>query len=149
MLESKAFHRPRPAMALQYSPSLQVSRSSMPLSYVWKSADHAFRNAFLPLLSNHRGQGLFLLYFIPGQRATSAKRRFPMTIFLSLKTCKPIQHDPIDLIALRHVLDRKCPNVHAHRKATRDSSRNTGNMNRRLRNKRHALDQPTLARLIE
>lgn len=72
-----------------------------------------------------------------------------MTIFLSLKTCKPIQQDPIDLIALRHVLDRKCPNVHALRKAARDSSRNTGNMNRRLRNKRHALDQPTLARLIE
>ena len=48
-----------------------------------------------------------------------------------------------------HVLDKKCPNIQAHRKSARDYGRNTRYMSRRLRNKRHALDQPTLARLIE
>lgn len=48
-----------------------------------------------------------------------------------------------------YVLDKKCPNVEAHRKKARDYGRNNKYMSRRLRNKRHALDQPTLARLIE
>lgn len=47
------------------------------------------------------------------------------------------------------VLDKKCPNLEAHRKKARENGRNSTNMSRRLRNKRHALDQPTLARLIE
>lgn len=48
-----------------------------------------------------------------------------------------------------HVLDKKCPNVQAHREKAQDYGRNSRYMSRRLRNKRHALDQPALARLLE
>lgn len=48
-----------------------------------------------------------------------------------------------------HVLDKKCPNVDAHQKKAREYGRNDRYMSRRLRNKRHALDQPALAQLIE
>ena len=51
-----------------------------------------------------------------------------------------------------YTLDKKCPNVKAHRKRAQYYSRNTTNgtsKSRRQRNNRHAIDQPTLARLID